>query len=192
MRAEKHGSEKFSQSAPRAPAAYSEPQLLRGEILYIRASTLAREGNYAGAERLLLAELQKGVTSTRLMDLLARVYAQCGHMRAARELWNRIQSLVPGESRSTAALAAISEMEDCAARVSVRKPDRRYRIAIAAMLFALVLAILLFFGRKRHSTQRFGRTLPPAAPPIRTASANSVAPAPPQIVPSSSSPTTTP
>lgn len=122
------------------------------------AYTLARAGQYAEAEALILShdELSK---TPEAIDLLARIRMEEGDLAEARRLWQGIQSIYPEHKPSRVALKVIDKR-------NITIPWKT--LSACAMLFAFLLgAGVTFFcckpAPKATSTQIVWHQLPSMA-----------------------------
>jgi flagellar motor protein MotB len=108
-------------------------ELAARELALAQARTLARAGRYAEAEDLLSGGEQPGAA---VLDLLARIHAQQGHLDRADRYWAEAQRLAPGDEEIARARRRVVRV-----RAGVHRSPWRRPVGVALGIVVLAAAV---------------------------------------------------
>jgi flagellar motor protein MotB len=127
-----------------APVAAMMRSLL-DQLMLARAAELARAGHYLEAEKILSAAGDEKEYAPPVLDLLARVRAQQGHLAEAEQLWTRASRLDPLNNAYQMALRRAAALQ-----------QRPLRLRLALPLAACLVfgAVVYFWWQQRQNAQQ--------------------------------------
>ncbi|MFF4472311.1 hypothetical protein ACFYZ3_22435 [Streptomyces sp. NPDC001599] len=133
---------------PDTPDAADTPLhgALGEELLLVQAQSAARSGDLAAARRLLEDVTGSSAAPPRdVLDLLARVHAQCGEFEEADRCWERVQAADPQDRDAAAGRALVARIRSgrSPARPRVGKGARLGAVALVAACAASFAGVAL-------------------------------------------------
>jgi type VI secretion system protein ImpK len=152
---------------------------LMAQALLSRATSLARLGSYDSAE-LVLSSLPR--TLPEAVDLLAKIRAQQGRMRAAAELWTEALCLDPSNARYRSSLRR-------AEQGPWRRRSRPLLVAIVALF--IVVAGGIAVRRLAHQRSQVATKIPREQPPAPAVAQKRIEISVPGVLQTTSGATTT-
>lgn len=129
--------------------------LLR-QLMFARATELARAGQYRDAERILSASGGEASSDAEALDLLARMRAQEGRLAEAENFWMRARQLEPDNAAYHDALRRVASTQRRSARRQIALP-----LAICLVLTASLIGAF-FLWRNRPAASRQDEHAPAA------------------------------
>jgi flagellar motor protein MotB len=132
------------------------------ELALAQARVLARHGRYTEAEDLLAEARDDAEPSVALLDLLARVHAQQGHLDEADRCWAEVARLAPGNKDAADGrrrIAGVRAGHRRSGKVAVRAAAGVVAVAALALLVDTRVAV----GRRPEARTVPAATAAPAA-----------------------------
>jgi len=128
------------QMKPEEQHTFDRLHSILDQIEFERARNLAENGNYSEAITILL-KLLKAENSPKVMDLLARIYAQQGLIHDARSMWEKALTIDPKNPDYVKGLAYITSKQENISNTRLIRNRLLIFIGLATLLSLLLVSI---------------------------------------------------
>jgi len=130
---------------------------------YEQARNLAKEGNYAEAQTILV-NLLRTSSNPLVMDLLARVYAQQGLITEARKMWEKALAIDPKNPDFSKGLAFVTSKQEKISETRFTTKRLLVLFGVIALFSLILVSIFQTIAVRRSINQIAAQSTPNVIP----------------------------